>query len=120
MYCCLTAKLNELQVPASLIGNATALLLTIRGLGGAVGQAVANAVVQSKLEVELPARIAAATIPLGLSPSLLGEFIPALASVRLSVLLFQRKLTDSDSGQPRSDWSSPEAAWRHSCYVCAM
>lgn len=72
--------IGQFAVPASLIGNATALMLTIRGLGGAIGQAVANAVVQNKLEVQLPARIAAATIPAGLNPELLGQVIPALAS----------------------------------------
>ena len=36
--------------------------------------------VQQKLATAIPENIAAATIPLGLNPQLLGTFIPGLAS----------------------------------------
>lgn len=66
-----------LQAPASLIATSTAIVLSVRALGGSVGTAVVNAIINSKVNASLGANIAHDTIPLGLNPQLLGPVIGA-------------------------------------------
>lgn len=53
------------------------MVLSVRALGGAVGTAVVNSIINSKAGTKLPAYIAEATLPLGLDPHLLGPVIGA-------------------------------------------
>ena len=70
----------QLSTPAELISTASALVIATRSLGGTVGLAVNNAIFNSALATEIPKRIAAATLPLGLPPSSLGMLIGALTA----------------------------------------
>lgn len=52
-------------------------MLSIRALGGSVGTAVVNTIINSKVNANLGSSIAHDTIPLGLNPQLLGPVIGA-------------------------------------------
>ena len=69
----------QLSTPPELISSASALVIAVRSLGGTVGLAINNAIFNSALSTEIPKRIAAAVLPLGLPPSSLGMLIGALA-----------------------------------------
>ncbi|KAL9561724.1 hypothetical protein ACKAV7_014116 [Fusarium commune] len=70
----------QLATTPELIALTSALMTSIRSLGGSVGLAINNAVLNSALEKELPKKVAAATLPLGLPSSSLPALIKALAS----------------------------------------
>jgi MFS family permease len=70
----------QLATNAALISTASALVIAIRSLGGTVGLAINNAIFNSDLSTQIPKKIAAATLPLGLPPSSLGQLIGGLAS----------------------------------------
>lgn len=69
----------QLSTPPELIALASGLVVTFRALGGTVGLAINNAIFHSALSTELPKKIAAATMPLGLPASSLGALITALS-----------------------------------------
>jgi MFS family permease len=70
----------QLAVAGEQIGIATGLLVAMRTLGSAIGLTVNNAIFTGSLTDELPSKVAAAVIPLGFDPSMLGPFISALTS----------------------------------------
>lgn len=75
-----TSSLIYVQAPPALIGTATALILSARTVGGSIGLAVSNTILTSKINKALPEYIAAAVLPQGLNPQLLGPVIGAAAS----------------------------------------
>jgi hypothetical protein len=76
----------QLSTPADLISMASALVIATRSLGGTVGLAINNALFNSALATEIPSRIAAATLPLGLPATSLPLLIGALTSHNISLL----------------------------------
>lgn len=70
----------QLATPPELITIATALMVVMRSFGGTIGLAINNAIFHSALEKQIPAKVAAATLPLGLAPTSLGALITALTS----------------------------------------
>ncbi|KAG7407988.1 Trichothecene efflux pump TRI12 [Fusarium oxysporum f. sp. raphani] len=70
----------QLATTPELIALTSALMTAVRSFGGAVGLAIDNAVLNSTLEKELPKKIGAAALSLGLPPSSLPALINALAS----------------------------------------
>jgi Major Facilitator Superfamily len=70
----------QLSTPPELISIASALVIANRSFGGTIGLAVNNAIFNSALATEIPKRIAAATLPLGLPQSSLGMLIGALTT----------------------------------------
>jgi hypothetical protein len=76
----LTMVAAQLATTPELISSASALIISTRSLGGTVGLAITNAIFNSALSTEIPKKIAAAVLPLGLPPSSLGMLIGALAS----------------------------------------
>lgn len=70
----------QFATPPDMIAEASALILAIRSLGGAIGLAINNAIFTSTLGTQLPSRIAKAALPLGLPPRSLGLLIQALAA----------------------------------------
>ncbi|EEU33362.1 uncharacterized protein NECHADRAFT_30516, partial [Fusarium vanettenii 77-13-4] len=72
----------QLATSPELITLVSGLITTARSLGGAVGLAINNAVLTSTLEKELPKKVSAAALPLGLPPSSLPALIDGLASQR--------------------------------------
>ncbi|KAK2695638.1 hypothetical protein QWA68_004110 [Fusarium oxysporum] len=63
-----------------LIALTSALMTSIRSLGGSIGLAINNAVLHNALDKELPKKIAEAALPLGLPASSLPALIQGLAS----------------------------------------
>lgn len=57
-----------------------ALMTTVRSLGGTIGLAINNAVLNDTLGKELPEKVGGAAVSLGLPPSSLPELIGALAT----------------------------------------
>ncbi|EED15310.1 siderophore iron transporter, putative [Talaromyces stipitatus ATCC 10500] len=70
----------QLTTSSELISLASALMITVRSLGGAIGLAINNAVLNDTLDTELPKKVGAAVLALGLPPSSLPELIRALAT----------------------------------------
>ncbi|EEU33620.1 uncharacterized protein NECHADRAFT_14093, partial [Fusarium vanettenii 77-13-4] len=62
------------------IGLATGLLACARSVGGAIAIAIYNTIVQSRISIELPRRVTAAVLPLGLPESSLPLLLEALTS----------------------------------------
>lgn len=76
----LTMVVAQLCTPPALISSASALIIAVRSLGGTVGLAVNVAIFNSALATEIPSKIAAAALPLGLPPTSLGMFIGGLTT----------------------------------------
>lgn len=70
----------QLSTPLELIAETSALVLSIRSIGATVGLAINNAIFTSSLSTEIPSRVAAAVIPLGLPVTSIGALIEALES----------------------------------------
>lgn len=70
----------QFATPMELIATTTGLVIAVRGLGGAVGLAMFNAVYNHGLAANLGTKIAAATLPLGLPETSLGLLAGALLS----------------------------------------
>ncbi|KAJ6076990.1 siderophore iron transporter [Penicillium canescens] len=70
----------QLTTSPELITLASALMTTVRSLGGAIGLAINNAVLNDTLNKELPEKVGAAALSLGLPSSSLPELINALAT----------------------------------------
>lgn len=64
-----------LHIPQKDLGLASGLIGTFRSLGGSIGTAVLTVIMTSKAAVQVPLRIAEATVPLGFS----ADQVPALA-----------------------------------------
>lgn len=73
----LLTVVGQFATPPEFIGTSTALLLSLRALGSAVGSVVSQVIASSKQSVKIPGYTAEATLPLGLDPSLLGTVITA-------------------------------------------
>ena len=76
----------QLSTPPELISITSGLVTAIRSVGGAVGLAINTALFNGALATNIPAKVAAATIPLGLPPTSLGPLIGALTSENQSAL----------------------------------
>lgn len=63
-----------------LVSLSSGLLIAFRSLGASVGLPVYSAIFNSQITKYLPADIAAAVLPLGLSSKVLPEFISALSA----------------------------------------
>lgn len=70
----------QLTASPELITLASALVTAVRSLGGAIGLAINNAVFNGTLNRELPKKVGAAALSLGLPSSSLAELMTALAS----------------------------------------
>lgn len=82
----LTMVVAQLCTPPSLISSASALIIAVRSLGGTVGLAINTAIFNSALSTEIPSKIAAAALPLGLPPTSLGMFIGGLTTHNETIL----------------------------------
>jgi hypothetical protein len=71
---------SQFATPPELIALTSSMMICVRSLGGSIGLAINNAVIHNALDKELPKKIAAAALPLGLPASSLGDLIQALAS----------------------------------------
>lgn len=67
----------QLCTPPELIAVASGLIISVRSLGGTIGVAIYQALFVDQMN-KMPANIAEAVIPLGVSPSDLPAFIGAL------------------------------------------
>lgn len=70
----------QLSTPPNLVAVATGLIIAARSLGGSIGLGIFTAILNSAIAGKLPAKIAAAVVPLGLNPQALPLFIGALAA----------------------------------------
>ncbi|KAK5071600.1 hypothetical protein LTR64_004621 [Lithohypha guttulata] len=68
----------QFAVPPELISTSSGLVTSVRSLGGTIGLAIYNAILNATLAKHLEPKIVGATIPLGLPATSLGELIPAL------------------------------------------
>ncbi|KAK5446750.1 hypothetical protein LTS15_009683 [Exophiala xenobiotica] len=76
----------QLSTPPDLISTASALILAVRSFGATVGLAVNNAIFKSTLSTQLPKKIAAAALPLGLPKTSFAPLIGALSSQNQALL----------------------------------
>jgi MFS family permease len=76
----------QMSTPPELISITSGLVTAVRSVGGAVGLAINTALLNGALATNIPAKVAAATIPLGLPPTSLGPLIRALTSQNQSAL----------------------------------
>jgi hypothetical protein len=83
----------QLCTPPDLIAETSALVLSTRALGGTIGLAINNALFNSTLAVQIPKKIAAAVIPLGLPPTSIGALIEALTTQNSALLAKIPKIT---------------------------
>ncbi|KAK5047530.1 hypothetical protein LTR84_006627 [Exophiala bonariae] len=70
----------QLSTPPELISITTGLMIATRSFGGTIALSIYTAVFSDQLTTELPAKVAAAAVPLGFDPSELGHLIGALTS----------------------------------------
>jgi MFS family permease len=70
----------QLSTPPELISITTGLMIATRSFGGTVALSIYTAIFSSTLTRDLPAKVAAATVPLGLKPTYLGQLLGALTS----------------------------------------
>lgn len=82
----LTIALMQFCAPPHLVSISTGVMISARGLGATGLLPCYSAIFNSKLNKNLPAKIAEEVIPLGLSPKVLPAFIPALANNDLEAL----------------------------------
>lgn len=109
----------QLSTTPQLISSASALVITVRSLGGTVGLAVNNAIFNSALSTEIPAKIAAATLPLGLPPSSLGMLIGALTSGDEASLAHVPGATPQIIGAAGQGLVSAYGVGFRNCYIAA-
>ncbi|KAM0789205.1 hypothetical protein ACM66B_000050 [Microbotryomycetes sp. NB124-2] len=76
----LLMTLVQLSTPPLFIGVASALVISVRTLGGVVGLAIADAIYGSRTNTQIPAAIAKAAMPLGLPPTSIGPLIVSFFS----------------------------------------
>ncbi|KAF5723642.1 drug facilitator PEP5 [Fusarium mundagurra] len=76
----LTMVSAQFATTPELIALTSALMTSIRSLGGSIGLAINNAVLHNALDKELAKKIAEAALPLGLPTSSLPALIQGLAS----------------------------------------
>lgn len=70
----------QLSTPPELISITTGLMLATRSFGGTIALSIYTAIFSNEMTTGLPAKVAAATIPLGFDPSHLGQLIGAMTS----------------------------------------
>ena len=76
----------QLSTPPDQISTASALVLCARSFGATVGLAINNAIFNSTLGTQIPKKIAAAVLPLGLPPTSIGGLIGALTTQNQALL----------------------------------
>lgn len=78
---CLTCVVvaAHFSAPPALLALSSGGLITARSSGAAICFAIGNAIFNSQITKNLPKDIAAAVLPLGLSPQSIGPFVVALA-----------------------------------------
>ncbi|KAM0789204.1 hypothetical protein ACM66B_000049 [Microbotryomycetes sp. NB124-2] len=76
----LLMTLVQLSTPPLFIGVASALVISVRTLGGVVGLAIADAIYGSLTNTQIPEAIAKAAMPLGLPPTSIGPLIVSFFS----------------------------------------
>lgn len=77
----------QMSTPRHMISVTSGLITALRSLGAAIGLAIVNAIFHNSISSELPKRIAAAVLPLGLPPAELGHFIRAFTSRNETALM---------------------------------
>ncbi|PVH83866.1 MFS general substrate transporter [Cadophora sp. DSE1049] len=85
LTCIVTAA--QLSAPPDLIAISSGLVFSVRSLGGSIALAIYNAIFRASLDKHMGKGIASAVIPLGLSPSVLPDFITALTSQNQKALM---------------------------------
>ncbi|KPV74788.1 uncharacterized protein RHOBADRAFT_53726 [Rhodotorula graminis WP1] len=70
----------QLSTPPLFIGVASALVISVRTLGGSVGYAIASAIYGALTNDQIPANILKAVVPLGFDPSNIGALIVGLTT----------------------------------------
>ncbi|KAB5549530.1 major facilitator superfamily domain-containing protein [Coniochaeta sp. 2T2.1] len=78
MYIVVLVTAAQFAAPPELISTSSGLTTSVRSLGGTIGLAINNAIVNSALSAHLGPKVAGATLPLGLPASSLGDLIPGL------------------------------------------
>lgn len=78
--------LVQLATPAWLIGTATAIDASARGLGALIGSTIVSAILTNKLGAQIPARIAKAAIEQGAPPASLPAIIGSTAANNATAL----------------------------------
>ena len=70
----------QLGTPKELISITSGIITAFRALGGTIGLAIDNAIVNNTLKSQLGTKVAAAVVPSGFPPQELVQLIPALLS----------------------------------------
>jgi MFS family permease len=70
----------QLSTPPELISLVSGLIVAGRSVGGTIGLAINSAILNSALKMEIPKKIAAAALPLGLPTTSLGPLIEAFTA----------------------------------------
>ncbi|GAA5854279.1 hypothetical protein JCM9279_005106 [Rhodotorula babjevae] len=70
----------QLSTPPLFIGVASALVISVRTLGGSVGYAIAEAIYGALTNDQIPANILKAVVPLGFDPRNIGALIVGLTT----------------------------------------
>ncbi|KEZ40255.1 hypothetical protein SAPIO_CDS8730 [Scedosporium apiospermum] len=76
----------QMATPAEMISVTTGILMSSRSLGGVVGLAINNALLNAALVKNLSRKVAAAVMPLGFPATGLAQLIPALESGNQQVI----------------------------------
>ncbi len=76
----------QLSTPPELISITTGLMIATRSFGGTVALSIDTAIFSNTLSSKIPAKVTAATIPLGLKPAYLGELIGSLTTKNTTAL----------------------------------
>jgi Major Facilitator Superfamily len=115
----------QMSTPPELISVTSGLMTAVRSVGGAVGLAINTALLNGALATNIPAKIAAATLPLGLPPTSLGPLIGALASQNQSALAHIPGVTPQVIGAAVGALKDAYGigfrdAWIAACCFCAL
>jgi hypothetical protein len=76
----------QLSTPPELISITTGLMIATRSFGGTEALSIDTAILSNTLSSKIPAKVAAATIPLGLRPAHLDELLGALTAGNTTAL----------------------------------
>lgn len=88
----------QLSTPLELIAECSALVLATRSMGATVALAINNAIFNSSIGREIPSRVAAAVLPLGLPPTSIGALIGALQSQKPAAIFTVPGVTPQIAG----------------------
>ena len=115
----------QMSTPPEYIAITTGLLTAVRSVGGSVGLAINSALLNGALATNIPAKTAAATIPLGLPPTSIGPLIEALGSSNETALAHipgvTPKIIEAAAGAIKDSYSIGfRDAWIAACCFTAV